>query len=200
MSIKPASAFSTAEAHDKNQDGINLRAFQDYTPLRPSRLQDSHAPRGLYLRLCADTNHLTGFKTLLTYFAAPHTSPYHFCRSVVWTFFQLLYFCIANQVFDPDEDALNKPWRPIPAGRISVRHANILRATILPVCIALSWCWNVLPQCIILVVLGSVYNDFNLGAHWAPRHTSVAVMYAALNAGAAHVACDGRSSPLGRYP
>ncbi|KZV62337.1 hypothetical protein PENSPDRAFT_758779 [Peniophora sp. CONT] len=128
--------------------------------------------------------------TLISYFATPHTSPLHFSRSIIWAFIQLLYFCIANQVFDPEEDALNKPWRPIPAGRISVRGANILRAVILPVCIALSWNWGVLPQCFVLVALGSVYNDFNLGAHWAPRHASVAIMYGALNSGAAHVACD----------
>ncbi|VDB92140.1 unnamed protein product [Peniophora sp. CBMAI 1063] len=128
--------------------------------------------------------------TLLSYFAAPHTTPVYFARSIAWTFLQLLYFCIANQVFDPEEDALNKPWRPIPAGRITVRSANILRAAILPVCVALSWYWGVLPQCLVMILLGSAYNDFNIGAHWAPRHASVAVMYGALNSGAAHVACD----------
>ncbi|KZV62341.1 hypothetical protein PENSPDRAFT_712055 [Peniophora sp. CONT] len=134
--------------------------------------------------------------TLLSYFAAPHTSPIHLARSVVWTFMQLLYFCIANQVFDPEEDSLNKPWRPIPAGRISVRGANILRAAVLPVCIALSWYWGVMPQCIAGTLLGSAYNDFNFGAHWAPRHASVAVMYAVLHSGAAHVACDSCSDEL----
>ena len=136
---------------------------------------------------------------MLSYFAAPHTSPSYFVRSIFWTFTQLLYFCIANQVFDPEEDAVNKPWRPIPAGRISVRGANILRAVVLPVCVALSWRWDVLPQCITMIILGSAYNDFNLGAHWAPRHASVAVMYGALNSGAAHVACDGQPH-LELYP
>ncbi|KZV62338.1 hypothetical protein PENSPDRAFT_618041 [Peniophora sp. CONT] len=128
--------------------------------------------------------------TLLSYFAAPHTTPLYFSRGVCWTFLQILYFCIANQVFDPEEDALNKPWRPIPAGRISVRGANILRAVILPVSTVYSWYCGTLPQCFAMTILGSAYNDFNLGAHWAPRHASVALMYGALNSGAAHAACN----------
>lgn len=136
------------------------------------------------------------FQTFLSYFAAPHTSPNYFALSVAWAFLQLLYFCIANQVFAPEEDALNKPWRPIPAGRISIRAANILRAVVLPICIALSWNWGVLPQCIVLVALGSIYNDFNFGAHWAPRQASIAVMYGTLNSGAARVACDSKPSSL----
>ena len=117
----------------------------------------------------------------------------YYTRCLAWAFINLLYFCIANQVFDPEEDALNKPWRPIPAGRISVRGANIFRALILPICLWSSWSWGVLPQCLVLVVLGSAYNDLNIGAHWASRHVSVAIMYGALNYGAARVACDSES-------
>ncbi|KAF8322096.1 hypothetical protein DL93DRAFT_2050956 [Clavulina sp. PMI_390] len=126
----------------------------------------------------------------LSYFATPHTTPSYYARSLLWTFLNLLYFCICNQLFDPAEDMLNKPYRPIPAGRISVDGANRLRWAVLPLCLGISWHWGVLPQCLVMLVLGSWYNQGNLGKHWVGRQGSVAIMYGALNSGAAVVACD----------
>jgi len=128
--------------------------------------------------------------TMFAYFSVPHTTGLHFARGIFWTWFNLLYFCISNQVFDPEEDRQNKPWRPIPAGLISVRGANWLRFAVLPLCMGLSWWWGALAQCLTIAVLGSAYNDWNMGAHWAPRHIFVAAMYAAFNSGAARVASD----------
>lgn len=122
-----------------------------------------------------------------------YTSPAYFARSIAWTFINLLYFCISNQVFDPEEDKLNKPWRPIPSGRISVRSANILRFSLLPICLWTSWSLGVLPQTILFTLLGSAYNDLNIGKHWLPRQASVALMYGTLNSGAALAACDSKT-------
>ncbi|KAJ2918807.1 hypothetical protein MD484_g1610, partial [Candolleomyces efflorescens] len=47
-------------------------------------------------------------------------------------------FNINNQAWSPEEDAKNKPWRPIPAGRISLRNAKILRWISVAYCCILS--------------------------------------------------------------
>ncbi|KIY69048.1 hypothetical protein CYLTODRAFT_442935 [Cylindrobasidium torrendii FP15055 ss-10] len=46
-----------------------------------------------------------------------------------WVWFELLGFNTANQTAgaSPDEDALNKPWRPVPAKRITLENAKTLR-------------------------------------------------------------------------
>ncbi|KAF8314210.1 hypothetical protein DL93DRAFT_2058333 [Clavulina sp. PMI_390] len=126
--------------------------------------------------------------SILSYFATPHTDALHFARALLWMFLNLLYFCICNQLFDPEEDRINKPFRPIPSGKISIPGANRLRWCVLPLCLGSSALWGVLPQCIILLALGSWYNQGNLGKHWFGRQGSVAIMYGAFNSGAAIVA------------
>ncbi|KAF8314277.1 hypothetical protein DL93DRAFT_2080370 [Clavulina sp. PMI_390] len=132
----------------------------------------------------------TSLQGILSYFAAPHTSTLHILRALLWIFLNILYFCICNQLFDPEEDKINKPYRPIPSGKISITNANHLRWCILPLCLGLSWLWDVVPQCIVLLLLGSWYNQGNLGKHWFGRQGSVAIMYGAFNSGAATVAAD----------
>jgi 4-hydroxybenzoate polyprenyltransferase len=48
-------------------------------------------------------------------------------KAVFWLWSVLLQFNLNNQTGSPEEDARNKPWRPIPSGRISLRNAIILR-------------------------------------------------------------------------
>ncbi|KAJ2925190.1 hypothetical protein H1R20_g11902, partial [Candolleomyces eurysporus] len=48
-------------------------------------------------------------------------------------------FNINNQAISPEEDAKNKPWRPIPSGRISLRNAMILRWISVVYCCLLSF-------------------------------------------------------------
>lgn len=48
-------------------------------------------------------------------------------KAVLWLWSHLLQFNLSNQTANPAEDVRNKPWRPIPSGRISLRNAIILR-------------------------------------------------------------------------
>lgn len=41
-------------------------------------------------------------------------------RLMAWVFIHLIEFCTANQMYSGDEDAINKPYRPIPAKLITV--------------------------------------------------------------------------------
>ncbi|RXW15721.1 hypothetical protein EST38_g10133 [Candolleomyces aberdarensis] len=60
-------------------------------------------------------------------------------KAVFWIWSILLQFNINNQAISPEEDAKNKPWRPIPSGRISLRNAMILRWISVVYCCLLSF-------------------------------------------------------------
>lgn len=45
---------------------------------------------------------------------------------------------VSNQARSCDEDAINKPWRPLSSGRITERHARILRWMLVLVCVTIS--------------------------------------------------------------
>ena len=108
--------------------------------------------------------------------------------AVFWTWLHLLQFCVSNQSMDSEEDALNKPWRPIPSGLISVAGARCLRWTLLPSCFFLSAYLEVHWQGTILALSFLVYNELRLHLHWIMRNVLNAFGYAYFNAGAFAIA------------
>jgi len=84
--------------------------------------------------------------------------PHLFC----WTWINLLAFTVNNQRYPEaiTEDRLNKPWRPIPAGRISTRGAQILGILAYIAAILTSLAVNGgLVQSLLLLGFGYVYNN-----------------------------------------
>ena len=124
----------------------------------------------------------------------PDTTPLAFARSALWTWLYLLQFCVSNQSLSPDEDALNKPWRPIPAGRISVRQATTLRWTLLPLCLFLSFAYGILAVGAVLMIGILLHNELRLDSHWFTRNVLNAIGYATFDAGAMTVAQAGSLS------
>ena len=108
--------------------------------------------------------------------------------AVFWTWLHLLQFCVSNQSIDPEEDALNKPWRPIPSGLISVTSARCLRWILLPSCFSLSAYLEVHWQGIALALAFLAHNEFHLHSHWIMRNVCNAWGYAYFNAGAFAIA------------
>ncbi|ERF75309.1 hypothetical protein EPUS_00101 [Endocarpon pusillum Z07020] len=86
----------------------------------------------------------------------------------VWTWVHLLVHDIANQRLTPGiiEDRINKPWRPLPAGRITQDHASKLLLVVTLATFAISWHLGTLRESVTLVVLTWIYN--NLGG--ADKH------------------------------
>ena len=121
----------------------------------------------------------------------PETTPLAFARTALWTWLHLLQFCVSNQSLSPDEDALNKPWRPIPAGRISVRQATTLRWTLLPLCLFLSFAFGISAVGVVLMIGILLHNELRLDSHWFTRNVLNAVGYATFDAGAMTVAQAG---------
>ena len=78
-----------------------------------------------------------------------------------WCWINLLPFAIDNQrqIEAVREDALNKPWRPLPSGRLSATQAMHLMLVLYPIAIAASFRLGGLNQSIMLIFLGYWYND-----------------------------------------
>ena len=108
--------------------------------------------------------------------------------AVLWTWLHLLQFCVSNQSLDPDEDARNKPWRPIPSGIVSVVSARILRWILLPLCLSLSIFLEAHWQGISLAIAFIAHNELHLHSHWLMRNACNSWGYASFNAGASAIA------------
>ena len=108
-----------------------------------------------------------------------------------WVWLHLLQFCVSNQSVEPDEDSKNKPWRPIPAGNISVHSARRLRWLLLAACLALSAQTGVLHAGAALSFATWAHNEANLGSHWLTRNALNAVGYASFSIGASNAGCSG---------
>lgn len=106
---------------------------------------------------------------------------------------------MSNQCVGLQEDAENKPWRPIPSKRITVVAARRLRWAALAVCLVLSARSGVLLPSVALALATLAYNELRLDSHWASRHVCNALGYAAFNAGATYVGCSGKSGSTFGY-
>lgn len=87
-----------------------------------------------------------------------------FLLSCLWVWAHLLAFCVSNQRH-PDsilEDVQNKPWRPIPSGRISAARTTKLAFASHLLALSLALCFGSLPQSLVLAFCGFMYNDTGL--------------------------------------
>ncbi|KAF7797875.1 hypothetical protein EIP86_009081 [Pleurotus ostreatoroseus] len=106
-----------------------------------------------------------------------------FLRAFFWLWLHLLHFCVSNQSLSPEEDAQNKPFRPIPAGRITVAQARKLRWVLIPICLTVSAAYGVLYPSITLAVHFLLHNELKLDANWITRNLLNALGYCAFDAG-----------------
>lgn len=69
---------------------------------------------------------------------APVHSPNCLLLGAIWVWIHQFMCNVSNQARTRAEDAVNKPWRPLPAGRISEPQTAILRWILVAACFALS--------------------------------------------------------------
>lgn len=88
----------------------------------------------------------------------------HLLSMAAWIWLNLLSLDLANQRLDESvqEDAVNKPWRPIPAGRLSQKEARYFQMILIPVTLGFSYLVGGLQESFVMVTLNWIYND--LGA------------------------------------
>jgi 4-hydroxybenzoate polyprenyltransferase len=82
-----------------------------------------------------------------------------------WLWLVILQFCVQNQRSPSSiaEDTINKPWRPLPSGRLSPQQANRLLVGTNIAAALLSYYLGVLHIFLVYVCLITAYNDFGGG-------------------------------------
>ncbi|KAF8870377.1 UbiA prenyltransferase family-domain-containing protein [Infundibulicybe gibba] len=113
--------------------------------------------------------------------------------SILWTWIHLLHFCISNQVSSITEDAANKPWRPIPSGRITPSQASMIQWLLGPFCVFISLYWNVSYASTALLLATWMYNDCGLHDHWLGKSSLTSIGYMSFNLGAAMISNSEKS-------
>lgn len=98
---------------------------------------------------------------------SPRRNPLALTQALCWVWFHLLQANVSNQTYSAHEDVMNKPWRPVPSGRISVRDCRALRWKLMVFCLGLSSLFsvNVLISSALLTVVEIVHDDFGLSHH-----------------------------------
>jgi 4-hydroxybenzoate polyprenyltransferase len=79
----------------------------------------------------------------------------------IWLWLIIMQFCLQNQCStgSPEEDAVNKPWRPIPSRRISLQNAKTLLRATHGVAGLASWYLGTLYPFVAWTALSTLYND-----------------------------------------
>jgi 4-hydroxybenzoate polyprenyltransferase len=111
---------------------------------------------------------------------------------LVWAWITLLAFTTNNQrsYHSIEEDRLNKPWRPLPAGRLTIVQARYLAFISYPLSILASmYLGGGTRQSFLLVVFGYIYNDMKGGdANFLVRNLLNAFGFTSFASGALEVA------------
>ncbi|KAI0380255.1 UbiA prenyltransferase family-domain-containing protein [Hypomontagnella monticulosa] len=102
----------------------------------------------------------------------------------------LLIFDLANQrtPSSVEEDRINKPWRPIPQGKITMDQARRLMLAVIPTTLALNCLLGASQQGVFIAVLSWMYNDLRGGDEAFVREMIISVAYGLFNSGSLAVA------------
>ncbi|KAH9958196.1 UbiA prenyltransferase family-domain-containing protein [Russula dissimulans] len=134
----------------------------------------------------------TDYKTIffpITVFAcatAPvqsFSSLFHCCA---WVWFHQLLCNVSNQARSRDEDKVNRPWRPLPSGRITEPQAVALRWSTVVFCMFLS---SIYDQDLVLTTMGLVattftYDELGAAGNVVGKALCTAAGYVAFEVGA----------------
>jgi len=111
---------------------------------------------------------------------------------MLWIWLHVLQFNFANQSLCPEEDALNKPDRPIPSQRITVQQTRILRWASLIPCLGYSAWYSaaVMQASTMLSCFMFVYNELKFDSHWVGRNVLNGAGLACFETGATLIASE----------
>jgi hypothetical protein len=121
--------------------------------------------------------------------AGPYTSMWNAARTLVWIWLHLLQCNTSNQYRSAEEDALNKPWRPLSSGRITLEATYRLRWWTTFACLALSASidWHVVIPSLVLMITTVVYDEGGLAGHWIGKNFAGVFGYSSFETGASMV-------------
>ncbi|KAJ5357280.1 UbiA prenyltransferase family-domain-containing protein [Penicillium brevicompactum] len=113
---------------------------------------------------------------------------------ILWNWSNLLIFDLANQQHPESvlEDKVNKPWRPLPSGRISMAQTQHMILIAIPVVLVLNYYLGAWEETALLFVLTWIYNDLGGGEDgFVIRNTVIATAFSQYNKGSLRVATQG---------
>lgn len=121
--------------------------------------------------------------------AAPVHSLSSFLHALLWIWFHLLQCNVSNQYRSAEEDFINRPWRPIPSGRVSYEDAMVIRICLIPLCLWISSLhgWDVALCSISLTITMIVYDEFQLAGHWIGKNLCNVPGYLSFEVGATKI-------------
>ncbi|KAF3063695.1 hypothetical protein GL218_02601 [Daldinia childiae] len=120
-------------------------------------------------------------------------------RVIFFNWSNLLIFDLANQRLpeSAQEDALNKPWRPVPGGLVT--SVQIRRAMLvwIPIVLITNHIFGVGTETSLLYVLTWLYNDLMGGdENWICRNVIIATAFWMYNTGSAKLANGGHTAHI----
>ena len=79
---------------------------------------------------------------------------------------------MSNQYKTREEDLVNKPWRPLPSGRVTLTQATYFRWALVFLCATFSSNWgpSLVAISLWLTVTTVVYDEVKLSAHWLGKN------------------------------
>lgn len=151
-----------------------------HLPLYQSGYLDGTDSAGaLRVMYCNTSQRNSLIKTIFALAVAGVCHPSHVFHVVTWIWLHLLTCNIANQVKAPDEDKINKPFRPLPSGRTTEHHARILGWILVPVCLAVSAAYSteLFVASMELQVLTIMYSELHCDQGFLLKNSVTALMY-----------------------
>lgn len=79
---------------------------------------------------------------------------------VLWSWSNLFLFNLHNQRRGIEEDALNKPWRPLPSGRLTREQATLVTYCMYPITLIIAITCGGLVPCLLEAVFCLWYNEW----------------------------------------
>ncbi|KAI0644093.1 UbiA prenyltransferase family-domain-containing protein [Trametes meyenii] len=117
---------------------------------------------------------------------APLQSIRHLVKGLIWIWLHQLMCNVSNQARSCAEDAVNKPWRPLPSNRVTESQARWLRWAVVALCFGYSMLHGPDLAVVTLGLLATtfLYDEAGLSAHYVGKNFCNIGGYTCLELGA----------------
>jgi 4-hydroxybenzoate polyprenyltransferase len=117
-------------------------------------------------------------------------------RTLSFNWANLVIFDLANQRQASEKDKMNKPWRPIPSGRMTETRMRLWLLAALPLVLGYSHFYlNAGTESCVLAILTWIYNDLRGGdENWLLWNLIIAVAFGIYNLGSMRIAASSASA------
>ena len=114
----------------------------------------------------------------------------HVIQCVLWLWLHVLQINLSNQLHNPEEDIRNKPWRPLPSGRITPANVVILKYMTTATCLLVSYSYSpcVLVSSAFLSLFSYLYHEKCGNHHWLSKNLLNSLGYSCFATGTTLVA------------